>query len=114
MLLCFPFFAPAVRAQAGPSAPVAVRVDVLDPPGFPCPAQAIDAMAAVVHWTIPVAVPPPVSPVPVELGVFLVSRLEPCASDPQQCDRSEKFQLDDPNTCDVTYGCADAVDRRPD
>ena len=52
--------------------------------------------------------------VDVALDVLLRSDLEPCASDPAACDRTENFVAEDPLTLEPIYGCKDGVDNDDD
>jgi len=96
----------AGRLWAQVEAPTEFRVDVVG-------AMAGEPEAKVVPWTLEVASPAP-DCFPVEADVVLVSRVEPCFSQPELCDGGENFRETDDVGRPTRFGCSDGQDNDDD
>jgi hypothetical protein len=90
-------------ALPGETAETAFRVDVVGS----VPGATEDGVTA---WIVEVAPPPLPEAVTVEAAVVLVTRIEPCVSEPSACDGSESFFA--PSL--EVYGCQDWIDNDAD
>jgi hypothetical protein len=89
---------------------VTLRVDVAGPLAAAGPRRRLDADRSIVPWEV--ASTTGEATLPVEAGVTLESRLEPCVSDPPACVGENFQEVRQDGT--VIYGCLDGVDNDGD
>lgn len=87
-------------------APTELRVDIVG-------GTAGRLEGGVVPWSLELASPAPAC-VPVQADIVLVSRAEPCFSEPELCDGTESFLETNSQGIPTLFGCSDGTDNDGD
>ena len=87
----------------------AFRVSVLEPTADEGLKRPPLSGSGVALWTIPIAAPGS-GLIPVRVGISLISRVEPCFSNPSACSGQENFRIVNEQTLETLFGCSDGID----